>query len=298
MNSGIEGRVFLVGCPRSGTTLLQSLLAAHSRIFSFPETHFFEYLFYEKKLLSFWGLANWRARSRWNRILDELEHPEMQAKLPKLSLFVRQFSRAYIDTLDTLALNQGKKIWLDKTPGNLRHIDQIDGLVRNARFIHILRDGADVVASLREVTGQYPDVWGGEWSIEKCVQRWQQDIKLSNMYSTRRNHVLIHYENLVAETKDVLKGLCEFIKVPFEEQMLLNYSTASKQIILKNEPWKSTTGQPIRSTHDTKFYKLFDEEQRQYILNLLAQSPSQFSLERQMGDEKEDKGRAVLAQQE
>ena len=37
----IKDRIFIVGCPRSGTTLLQSLLAAHPQIHSFPETHFF-----------------------------------------------------------------------------------------------------------------------------------------------------------------------------------------------------------------------------------------------------------------
>ena len=38
----VSTRVFLVGCPRSGTTLLQCLLAANSHLASFPETHFFE----------------------------------------------------------------------------------------------------------------------------------------------------------------------------------------------------------------------------------------------------------------
>ncbi|HEV2472658.1 MAG TPA: sulfotransferase, partial [Chthonomonadales bacterium] len=44
MSAAIRSRVFLVGCVRSGTTLLQSLLAAHSEIASFPETDFFRYL--------------------------------------------------------------------------------------------------------------------------------------------------------------------------------------------------------------------------------------------------------------
>ena len=40
----IEKRVFLVGCPRSGTTLLQSMLHAHPSIYSLPETKFFHVL--------------------------------------------------------------------------------------------------------------------------------------------------------------------------------------------------------------------------------------------------------------
>ncbi|NJL67494.1 MAG: sulfotransferase [Microcoleus sp. SM1_3_4] len=41
-------RIFLVGCPRSGTTILQSLLASHPEIISFPESKFFHYLLYDK----------------------------------------------------------------------------------------------------------------------------------------------------------------------------------------------------------------------------------------------------------
>jgi hypothetical protein len=37
-------RIFLVGAPRSGTTILQSLLAAHPEVISFPESKFFHYL--------------------------------------------------------------------------------------------------------------------------------------------------------------------------------------------------------------------------------------------------------------
>ncbi|MGL4503377.1 MAG: sulfotransferase family protein, partial [Planktothrix sp.] len=44
MDQIIKNRIFLVGCPRSGTTLLQSLLAAHPQIASFPESHFFQSL--------------------------------------------------------------------------------------------------------------------------------------------------------------------------------------------------------------------------------------------------------------
>ncbi len=41
MTSVIEGRIFVVGAPRSGTTLVQSLIASHSQVTSFTESHFF-----------------------------------------------------------------------------------------------------------------------------------------------------------------------------------------------------------------------------------------------------------------
>lgn len=271
MKDRIKERIFLVGCPRSGTTLLQSLLAANSKVLSFPETHFFGHLFYSRKLLSSLGIANWRARSRWIQFLKEMGHQELQGELPKFPIFVRQFSRAYVGVLDTLTLNQGKTIWVEKTPGNLHYIEKIEKLVSGAKFVHIIRNGADVVASLYEVTNQYPEVWGRNgWSVEKCISRWIKDIQLSVGYSSRENHTLVSYEKLIAEPKPVLMNLCKVLNIPFEEQMISNYSQASKQVILENEPWKAITSQPIQSRHNVKFHTLFDINQRQYILDRLS----------------------------
>lgn len=280
MNNKIKDRIFLIGCPRSGTTLLQSLLAANSHIFSFPETHLFEYLFYNKKLLSILGIANWRARSRWNRFLAEIGHREMQTRLPKFSILVRQFSRTYIDVLDMLTVDEKKTVWVEKTPGHLHFVEQIEKLVKDVKFVHIIRNGVDVIASLYEVTRNYPEVWGGTgWSIEECILRWRQDMQLSRMYSTRKNHALISYEDLVAEPSSVLVNLCNFINVPFEEKMLLNYSIVSKQVVLDNEPWKAMTNQPIQSTHGAKFQSLFDKEQQQYIIERLSEYLPQMNAE-------------------
>lgn len=271
MKDRIKERIFLVGCPRSGTTLLQSLLAANSKVLSFPETHFFGHLFYSRKLLSILGIANWRARLRWIQFLKEIGHQEMQSKLPKYAVFVRQFSKAYIDVLDTLTLNQGKEIWVEKTPGNLHYIEKIEKLVTSAKFVHIIRNGTDVVASLYEVTNEYPEVWGENgWSVEQCISRWIQDIQLSLSYSSKENHTLVSYEKLVAEPRPVLMSLCKSINISFEEQMISNYSQVSKQVILENEPWKAFTGQPIKARHNIKFQTLFDKDQRQYILDRLS----------------------------
>ena len=48
----ILSRIFLVGCPRSGTTLTQSLLAAHPMVASFPESHFFSHLLVHTSVIS------------------------------------------------------------------------------------------------------------------------------------------------------------------------------------------------------------------------------------------------------
>ena len=55
---------------------------------------------------------------------------------------------------------QGKTIWLEKSPDHLRYIDQIEKLVDEAKFIHILRNGFDNIASIYDLAGKYPETWG------------------------------------------------------------------------------------------------------------------------------------------
>ncbi|NET61775.1 MAG: sulfotransferase [Symploca sp. SIO2E6] len=266
-------RIFLVGCPRSGTTLLQSLLAAHPLIHSFPESKFFDYLYpdYEPKRRRFW-LASRRARAQFNKFLTEIGREELRDRLPWYAILASQYTRSFLSLLDTLTQEQGKSIWIEKSPPHLRRIEYIQKLVPNAQFIHILRNGIDVVASLYEVTHKYPkSVWGQPWSIDKCINWWMTDIQISLSYQDQPSHILVKYEELVAQPQSVLSSLCQFINVPFEETMLQEYSKVAQQVSLAREPWKASVGNQIQNANSTKFYQLFNEEQRQYILNRIAQ---------------------------
>jgi len=267
MNQTILKRVFLFGCPRSGTTLLQSLVAANSSIASFPESHFYEALFSRRRLLSAFGFSSRRVRSRWNLFLEEIGHPELKLMLPKYAILPRQYSNAFVKLLDRLTLEQGKSIWLEKTPGHLNFIDQIEELVKDIRFVHILRNGGDNIASLFEMVTNYPETWG-RWngSIDECIQRWIIATRTSLRYFNKENHHLVRYEQLVANPKSVLIDLCEFIGVQFEEKMMSDYSIIADQLILKREPWKASVKEPIWTVKKSKFNDLLNEEQRLYIL--------------------------------
>jgi len=266
-NKNILTRVFLVGCPRSGTTLLQSILAANSHVASFPETHFYEKLFSGKQFLAAFGIASRRARPQWKKFLEEIGHSEMQTNLPKNAIYVRQFSETFIQVLDAITLNQGKLVWIEKTPAHLHSVDWIERLVNRSLFIHILRNGMDNIASLYAMVNKYPETWG-RWfsSIDQCIYRWVGDTRISRGCESRENHRLVSYEQLITDPKPVLVELCEFIRVPFEECMLTDYSKVAEKIILYREPWKASVREPISTANSRKSFKLLNEEQRQYIL--------------------------------
>lgn len=266
MKQEILTRVFLVGCPRSGTTLLQSMLAANSRIMSFPETHLYERLFSGRPILSALGVASRNARPCWDVCVAEIGHPEMREFLPKNAIFVRQFSKTFVQVLDDITKDQGKSVWIEKTPGHLRSVDKIEKLVSNVRFVHILRNGEDNIASMFEMGKKYPDAWGPWYgTLDQCIQRWITDISISKNCALKENHHLVRYEKLIEDPGMVLVNLCEFLGVPFEEKMLSDYSKSADQLILEREPWKTSVHEPIWTVRKNRFDDFLNNEQRDYI---------------------------------
>ena len=271
-------RIFLVGCPRSGTTLLQSLLTAHSQITSFPESHFFRYLIPDRNSKRYsLGIASPKAKPRFEAFLKEINREDMSSYLSDFTIFQYQYIQAFLNILDIITQEQGKTIWIEKTPGHIHYIDYIEKQIKETRFIHIIRNGADVVASLYEVTKKYPNLWGHSWTLDKCINQWIKDVQISLKYQERSNHIVVHYENLVKNPALVLNQICEFINIKFEPVMLENYHQNTKVIVLENEPWKTSVGDTIRNRNGQKFDKLFAPEQKSYILKNLSEVMSKLN---------------------
>jgi hypothetical protein len=103
-----------------------------------------------------------------------------------------------VKLLDKLTLAQGKSVWLEKTPGHLYYIDDLERYIPEVKFIHLVRNGADVVASLYEVTNQYPQEWGGAYHIEQCIRTWNQAVKLTEEHLGKENHIGVGKANYEA----------------------------------------------------------------------------------------------------
>jgi LPS sulfotransferase NodH len=271
MSVSQKGKLFLVGCPRSGTTLLQSLLASHPEIISFPESHFFRKLISKRALWHrIFQIASPVAKSHFHEFLHQIGHEEMKSYLPNNAIFLSQYTQAFVSVLDELTRQQNKSFWLEKTPGHLRYVDYIENMVPHSKFIHIVRNGIDVVASLYDVTHRYPQIWGKPYDIDKCIQDWTRAIRQTSSHSHKLNHFVVRYEKLVENPHDILGELCDFIGTDFNEKMLQNYQITAKQVTLTHESWKEAASNTIVNKNDRKFYDLFNEEQRFYILEKLS----------------------------
>lgn len=282
----IPERIFLVGCPRSGTTLLQSLIAAHPQITSFPESDFFTALVRDikrriygeppnsfKDKLSYilrnvrvimgltWPMAT-AVDVRIHEFLSKIEREYLLSCIPKKSLFMNKYVNCFINILDMIAKEENNSIWLEKTPNHICYIDIIERFVPGAKFIHIVRNGADVVASIYDAATQNPHVMHDFPSdVDQCIKRWNIAIKATLKNRNKINHKIVHYEQLCEQPELVLVKLCEFIGVNFDADMLKEYILVAKRI----SPGLSTVDSPIRNVDSVKFNRIFSDEKRQYI---------------------------------
>jgi hypothetical protein len=258
-------RIFLVGAARSGTTLLQSMIAAHSQVHSFPETHFFTLVPRSGKKQYIVPLGE-KQREKVKVFLEEVGRSDLIHLLPKATYSKKKWARGLIQILDELTIQSGHHMWLEKTPLHLYYIDLITKAASGTQFIHMIRDGQDVVASTYDATRKYPEDWGGPRSIDQCVARWTHDVELSRKYLGRPDHVFIRYEELVASPESQLKRICSELGLRYEERML-EFQRGAEGLIYKEELWKKHNVEEIQKR--SKFKAVFTEDEQQQVLDLI-----------------------------
>ncbi len=268
-------RLFLVGCPRSGTTLLQSMLSSHPQIISFPETHLLSHTVPVNPVLRFFKIYGSTSCSVLFRRMIDLGLNGDQVFLPE-SVILRStvWTNVILENIDRLANHIAEEtptFWLEKTPRHLRYISLISKADPDSRFIHIIRNGKDVASSMYFATHKHPEQWGGERSVKKCVYWWNRSIKYSKQYLGKRNHLFISYEQLVSEPDVVLKAFCKKVGFPYRPVMIHAFHETASSLITEEEKWKQKNTSAQLSTSE-KFDQLPDKDQ-DYIKKNIADFP-------------------------
>lgn len=248
LNFVTELRLFVVGCPRSGTTLLQGILSAHPSVASFPESHFFAKAYPKSRLKRIIGWPALNVRNVMKSFVMEIGRPDL-VQLAKVGLFECHYEKSLIAICDALSEEEGKSIWVEKTPMHLHHIAEISRRVERARFIHIIRNGKDVVRSLYSAANLHPVAWRGERSVESCVQRWNHDVLISAAYQRSADHIIVRYEDLIGEPRAECMRICAFLGVEFDERMI-QPELAYKRIVRESEKWKKNNALPPSARPD------------------------------------------------
>ncbi|MDD5275250.1 MAG: sulfotransferase [Methylovulum sp.] len=138
---------FIIGCVRSGTTLLRDVLRKHPNLVSPEETHFFRWSDPFGTVGSLKSLSNTSAILKKHREMDGIPEQEFDNIL-KRSVSRADLQKRYMNSY--LANNNlvGKR-WFDKTPQNVYGSALIANDFLGSKFVHIVRDPMNVVSSLR-----------------------------------------------------------------------------------------------------------------------------------------------------
>ena len=263
-NRAINARVFLVGCERSGTTLLQVLVASHPRIHSFPETSFFvNGIGRRRRPLAWLGLATGKERWSIGLFLKRTGREDLSDIFPGRPLLLRTAVDGFVRILDHLALEAGKDIWLEKSPMHIHYIGFIKRYVPDSYFIHIIRDGRGVIASIYDRALRFPQKFDRQRKLVSAVRKWNRALKVSPRYIGSPGHTFVLYGQLVEEPDKVLAQICSDLGLAYDPRMK-DVTEVAHQVILPNQQWVMGAMEPPRLM-PSKFCRLFDQETRDWI---------------------------------
>jgi hypothetical protein len=194
-----------------------------------------------------------------------------------VGLFERDFHQGFVQVLDHLTLDAGRDIWVEKTPVHLHYIKTIQSRIPQAKFIHTVRNGADVVASLYKATNEHSQEWAlgsrrfRGYSVEQCVARWNHDVQITARWVAARNHFLARYEELVDNPTSILRELSQFLGVEYTDAMI-KPERAFHGIVRPEEEWKTKNAQRILGKQ-SQFDQLFGQREKDYIVSHLVEIP-------------------------
>ena len=225
--------LFVVGCLRSGTTMLRHVLNAHRGLAVVNETEWLPRLFeHRAQRAAFVGdsvtgavLPELFGLERYGRLgltADEAEACLPVDELVPYSEFVRRL-------FDAHGRHEGKGLVGEKSPGYVRHVPTLHHLWPDARFVHLVRDGRDVYLSLlnwrpdkvSRTVGRFSS-WPAEPALTAALW-WEWHVRLglaaaAHLGPTRYRQ--LRYEDLVTDPAGECMRLCRFLGLPYDDGML------------------------------------------------------------------------------
>jgi len=209
---------FIVGRPRSGTTLLRTLFDANRNVSVPPECQFIINLYpkygkmtqwskrdlldFHKDLKEQWLFKTWKVdnamlRKRLLASVGEITYNEV-CKIVNLQY------QSVFEKEEVLFFG-------DKNPGYTIYTEQLMDIFPGAKFIHIIRDYRDHFVSIRNVDFDFPlpSLVAFKWRL--FVKKFR---KMVEKYPD--SHLEIRYEDLVSDPENQMKRLCDFTNIPFD----------------------------------------------------------------------------------
>jgi hypothetical protein len=228
---GRDPFVYVVGCPRSGTTLVQRMLDAHPDLAVSRSTHWVTLPLRDAA----WSLPHGRVTPElaeqvvaFRRFPKMDVEPEAVRRLaatdppPRYEDFVRGVYALF-------ASGRDKPLAGDKTPAYVRWIPALSDWFPTARFVHVIRDGRDVCLSLLDPKNEKKraqlaafSTWGDD-PVATAALRWEWDVRLGREGGAAvgaDRYLELRYEALVEDPDAACRSLCGFLGLEARPEMV------------------------------------------------------------------------------
>jgi len=205
--------VFLIGAPRSGTTLLARMLSAHSMVYSRAEPHLITPIAH----LGYFGKVQKAPYDPQN--VEQAIH-EIVGELARGEAGYLDALRAYTDSLYAQMMElapAGKRLFLDKTPAYALVLPFLTKLYPSAKYVVLTRHPLAVLSSYAEsfFDGDYAIAVGHNPVLQRYVPALARMVREKPVA-----HVWVKYEELVREPEAHFRRVCEHVGIPFEERAI------------------------------------------------------------------------------
>jgi hypothetical protein len=212
--------IFVIGAPRSGTTLLRIMLSSQPRIYIPPESDFIPRLYLGRPRRPMGRdravrdmqiiLGNRRFLREWRGAVPD--PTAFVAALPELTpaALLDAVYRAY-------AARHGADRWGDKSPIYTHYIPLLAELFPSAQFVHLIRDGRDAALS---TMAAYPDRFYVDMYF--AAQSWRRRVSAARRAGSAlgpERYAELRYEDLTVDPEDALRRLCAFLREDYRPSM-------------------------------------------------------------------------------
>ncbi|HJM57074.1 MAG TPA: sulfotransferase [Planctomycetota bacterium] len=281
--------VFIIGEQRSGSNLLRIMLAGGGLAAPHP-AHVLSRL---SPILQSYGdlsrVPNWlqlvedccqlveRNPIPWSP-LKEFDRGDIANRCRERSLVA-----IFGALMDTYAEANDATAWVCKSMGAVNFVDELDAYFDNPKYIYLYRDARDVTLSFtKAVVGEkHPYHIARRWAARQrsCIAE-RERLGADRVHS-------VSYEELTANPSWVLKDLCEFLEIPFTDEMLRGHeSKDAVSAVKKSQLWENLD-QPVLKTNSRKFLSGLDRESILIVESLAGDVLDQLGYDRVCGSEGE-----------
>jgi len=226
-----ERLVFLIGAPRSGTTLTARMLGAHSDVFAPAEPHLIS-------PLAHLGFRDRVDEAPYDPVITQIGLRELVAGLPSGEQDYLEGLRRFTDHLYARSIERsGRRIYLDKTPAYALVLDFLAKLYPSARYVVLTRHPIAIWSSY--VDSFFAGDAAAAHARNPVLERYVPAIA---RFLRERPVPLVHvrYEELVRDPEKHLREICAFLGLDFQPSMI-QYGDAEEPA----RPVASGLGDPI-----------------------------------------------------